>query len=247
MTKKSLFLIGVMVCLAGFAFAYLPVIVGAAPAQVHAEAWIITVRGGDSYVYLECNGQEIAREQLNSSLRGWHFYQWDWVAPDTCSSLTIGFDTVFPDNSLGWKFKGVVLSVNGGVNLLANPCFDGSLSGWDNPTGYYSLSVDGGQKNVIPGVCDGGGFAAKHGPTRTNGNGIVGVRAQLSQTVSVAITPIPSPTGTPIPSPTGTPIPSPTPYTINMSIGDRAYIQCDGTLIVIGNFAECNERSATSK
>lgn len=151
---------------------------------VTVSLWAITVRGTEASVELVCGDETATVWQLDPTRRGWNGYTFTGTLPADCDDLVLEIESEFPPNSLGWKFKGVDLRVNGGSNLIINGCFDNGLAGWDNVTGAYSWSVAGGTKNLIPGVCGDTLHAAKHGPERFTGGGVPGVPATLRQVVT---------------------------------------------------------------
>lgn len=170
--------------------------------------WVITVRGTYMDVWVDCNGVVTTVEHLDGMTQpgGWNKHSVD-VDLSGCDYLAIGFTSEFPQNSLGWKIKGIAID---GV-VVPNGCFEnGGLLGWELPDVGWSLSVAGGNKNIVPEDCE-GRYAAKHGPISTNGAGTANVPATIYiELGDLQITPIPTVTNEPTTQPTNTPQPTAT-------------------------------------
>jgi len=173
--------------------------------------WVITVRGSYMDVWVDCNSEITTIEHLDgmSQPGGWNKHSID-VDLSGCDVLRVGFTSEFPQNSLGWKIKGIAID---GV-VIPNGCFEnGGLTGWELPDVGWSLSVAGGTKNLIPEDCE-GRYAAKHGPISTNGNGTANVPATIFKTIYPGIKPEPTATSNatmePTLQPTNTPMPTAT-------------------------------------
>lgn len=170
--------------------------------------WVITVRGTYMDVWVDCNGIVTTVEHLDGMAQpgGWNKHSVD-VDLSGCDYLAIGFTSEFPQNSLGWKIKGIAID---GV-VVPNGCFEnGGLLGWELPDVGWSLSVAGGNKNIVPEDCE-GRYAAKHGPISTNGAGTANVPATIYiELGDLQITPIPTVTNEPTTQPTNTPQPTAT-------------------------------------
>ena len=93
--------------------------------------WVITVRGSYMNVWVDCNGVVTTVEHLDrmSQAGGWNKHSID-VDLSGCDVLRIGFTSEFPQNSLGWKIKGIAID---GV-VIPNGCFEnGGLNTWELP------------------------------------------------------------------------------------------------------------------
>lgn len=202
--------------------------------------WVITVRGSYMDVWVDCNDDRIIIEHIDGAThpRGWVKHSVE-VDLSGCSLLRIGFTSEFPANSLGWKIKGIAID----GNIISNGCFEYDLLGWVLPDDGWSLSVEGGTKNLIP-DCE-GGYAAKHGPISANGAGIANIPATIYKTIIPGIKPEPTatiePTIAPTTEPTNTPDPTAT-ITIYLPLilePGMYELQCNGQLTVIDFYVIC--------
>ena len=131
-------------------------------------------------VWINCNGEQTIIERIDGMTHpaGWVKHSID-VDLSGCDYLAIGFTSEFPDQSLGWKIKGIAMD----GDVISNGCFEyGGLLGWELPDVGWSLSVAGGTKNLIPEDCE-GRYAAKHGPISTSGNGTAYVPATIYKVI----------------------------------------------------------------
>lgn len=155
--------------------------------------WVITVRGSYMDVWVDCNNDITVVEHIDGMIHpaGWIKHSVD-LDLSSCTLLRIGFTSEFPEQSLGWKIKGIAID----GDVISNGCFEyGGLLGWELPDPGWSLSVAGGVKNLIPEDCE-GRYAAKHGPISTNGAGMADVPATIFKTIIPGIKPEPTATNT---------------------------------------------------